>query len=263
MRISTFSFLACGLALAACSLYFEQDPDDSGDGPGDVDPCTLAGPANLPGYPFDVAYYQEVVWTLTRGSCGFGGCHAPNRNGFSDFRVWADDGDACSMIQSFNDFYDHSDFMADPENSRVLRALDGSRPHPLLLGPGTVEYDVLFSYIEMAAVNFYYDSPLRYLDHYVFQQEIQPMLDATRCGALGCHHPSTALAGFALYEYPDWESEEMWQNFENMARMVDFQVPAESTILYQRATDGHGGVTASDPELLLAWIQAAYDRVGR
>lgn len=195
MRISTISFLACGLALSACSLYFEQDPPD-GDGPGDGAPCTLAGPADSPpGFPFDVAYYQEVIWTLTRGYCGSGGCHVPGRDGFSGFRVWANNGDACAMIESFNDFYDHSDFTDIPENSRVLRALDGSRPsHPLLRSPGTAEYDVLYNYIAEAWGRFRFDSPAVFL-------------------------------------------------------------------VYQRATDGHGGAIVYAPDLLLDWIQDAYDLV--
>ncbi len=67
MRISTISLLACGLALSACSLYFEQN---AGDGAGDADPCPLAGPAQPPGDPFDVGYYQQGMWTLTQRSCG-------------------------------------------------------------------------------------------------------------------------------------------------------------------------------------------------
>jgi hypothetical protein len=74
MRISTISLLARGPALSACLLYFEQDPDD---GAGDTDPGTLAGLAKSPGYPFEVAYYQQVMWPLTQRSCGSGGCHAP------------------------------------------------------------------------------------------------------------------------------------------------------------------------------------------
>jgi hypothetical protein len=269
MRISTIGFLACGLSLSACSLYFEQDPPDgsddgSGDGPVDVDPCTLAGPADPPGFPFDVAYYQDVIWTLTRGYCGAGGCHVSGRDGLSGFRVWADNGDPCSMVASFNDFYDHSDFMDIPENSRVLRALDGSRPgHPLLRSPGTAEYDVLYGYIADAWARFRFDSPVAFFDAYVFEQEIQPQLDAVGCGATGCHHPNTALAGFVLYDYPVSGSSEMWQNFETVARLVDFQNPAESTLLYQRATDGHGGVVVPDPDSLLAWIQAGFDLVNR
>ena len=259
MRIPTISFLACGLALSACSLYFEQDAD----GPGDVAPCTLAGPADSPpGFPFDVAYYQEVIWTLTRGYCGSGGCHAPGRDGFSGFRVWAENGDACAMIESFNDFYDHSDFTDIPENSRVLRALDGSRPgHPLLRSPGTAEYDVLYNYIAEAWGRFRFDSPAVFLDAYVFEQEIQPMLDAVGCSISYCHEASTAVAGFALYAFPEPGSPEMTQNFQNVARFVDFLEPPESTLLYQRATDGHGGAIVYAPDLLLDWIQDAYDLV--
>lgn len=269
MRISTIGFLAsglaCGLALSACSLYFEQDPPDgSGGGPGDGDPCTLAGPTDIPGFPFDVAYYQDVVWTLTRSNCGAGGCHAPGNGGFSSFRVWADNRDGCDMIRSFNAFYDHSDFSDNPEDSRVLRALDGSRPgHPLLRSPGTAEYDVLHGYIDRAWVQFRFDSPAVFFDFAVFEQDIQPMLDAPGCSAVGCHHPNTAIGGFVLYDYPVRDSSEMWQNFETVALLADFQAAPESTVLYLRATDGHGGVVVSDPELLLAWIQAAHDLVNR
>jgi hypothetical protein len=268
MRISTISFLACGLALSACSLYFEQaPPDGSGDGPGGdpggVTRCTLAGPADSPGFPFDVAYYQDVIWALTRGSCGSGGCHVPGRDGFSYFRVWADNGDPCAVIVSFNDFYGHSDFVDSPENSRILRAIDGSRAaHPVVRGPGTAEYDVLYDYIADAWSRFRFDSPAVFFDFSVFQQEIQPMLDAAGCGATGCHHPNTAQAGFVLYEYPVLDSSEMWQNFDNVTRLVDFQDRPEDTLLYQRAMDEHGGVSLPDPDALRAWLQAALDLVG-
>jgi hypothetical protein len=90
MRNSTISIVACGLARSACSLY-----------------------------------HQDVVWTLTRGHCGSGGCHEPGRDGFSYFRVWPDNGDPCAVIASFNDFCGHSDFVDSPESTRLYqRAMD-------------------------------------------------------------------------------------------------------------------------------------------
>jgi hypothetical protein len=165
MRISTTSVLACGLALSACSLYFELDPDEGPGGPG-PDPCALAGPPELPGYPFDVPYYQQEIWPLTQRTCGFTGCHAAEGNGFG-FRVWPDDGDACSMIQSFNELYANSDFADFPENSRILRAIDGSRlGHPLILVPGNPEYELLLWYITDAWSRLEFDTPAVYFDAY-------------------------------------------------------------------------------------------------
>jgi hypothetical protein len=260
MRISTIGLLACGLALSACSLYFEQDPDDGAGSPG---PCEPAGPAQSPAYPFDAAYYQQVIWTLTQRTCGMDGCHTPNGGARFDFRVWADSGDSCNIVKSFNDFYANSDFVDFPENSRLLRALDGNvANHPLMLGPGTAEYDVLLGFILEAWSRLRLDDPAVYFDAYVFEQQIQPMLDAASCSVAGCHDPSSSVAGFALNAYPASGSPAMSQNLQSLARYVDFLVPPESTRLYQRATDRHGGTSVSAPESLLAWLQAAFDNVG-
>ncbi|HWN66864.1 MAG TPA: hypothetical protein VNM90_04440 [Haliangium sp.] len=263
MRISPIGILACGLALSACSLYFEQDPGDPDDDrPGNADPCELAGPDEWPGFPFDVAEYQQVIWPMTQRTCSRAACHDSSNGASFDFLVWADNGDVCAMIRSFNDFYANSDFVEVPENSAVLRALDGRVPHPVFLGPGTAEYDVLLEYIVQAWSRFQFDTPAPYFDAYVFEQQIQPMLDEAACTASGCHDPISSTGGFALYPFPAPGSQEMSQNLQSVARYVDFQVPPESTELYQRAAGWHGSIVSS-PELLLAWIQAAYDAMGR
>lgn len=144
MRIPTISVLACGLALSACSLYFEQDSNEA---PG-PDPCEIAGlPEATPGYPFDYGYYQQVIWPMTQRACGIAGCHAADGGGGFGFLVW-DDVETCSVTRSFNELYATSDFYDNPDDSFVLAVLDGRiRSHPLLLGPGSYEYDALQAFI--------------------------------------------------------------------------------------------------------------------
>lgn len=257
MRVSIMSILAGGLALCACSLYFEQEPDDSSD------PCVFAGPTAFPGYPFDVSLYQQSIWPMTQRACGVAGCHAPQSGGFG-FRVWADDGATCSMIQSFNDLYASSDYIDSPARSRVLRVIEGSeRAHPLLFTPGTDQYDQIFTYIWDAWARFQGNrAPGSPFDTYVFEEEIQPMLDGGSCSVSGCHHPSSAVAGFALHPFPSPDSPEMADNLARVVEYVDFVVLPENTALFQRATDRHGGTSVVDPGWLLEWIEAAYNQAG-
>lgn len=259
MRIDTIMALACGLSLPACSLYFEQDPG-TGEPPSATCELQSANDA-VPGYPFDFTHYEQVVWPLTQRGCGIAGCHDA-RDGFSSgFEVWAQDGDPCSPIRSFNALYDHSDYIVWPESSAVLIALDGRMAtHPVQPGRGSVDYEVLFSFIQEAWLQFGgAPSPSAYFDFYVFQSEIQPMLDAASCSAVGCHDFYTSYTPFSLYPQPAWSSSEMRVNFEMVTSYVDFRVSPEQTRLYTAATDWHGGSEVYDPVALLSWIRSAFD----
>jgi hypothetical protein len=261
MRIDTILALACGLSLAACSLYFEQDPGT----PPPPSTCELrSGNEAVPGYPYDFAYYQQVVWPLTQRGCGLAGCHDA-QDGFSaSFEVWPQDGDPCSPIRSFNALYDHSDYTDWPEASFVLRALDGSLPtHPVQPGPGSVDYVILYGFIQDA----WFESgnaPSQsiYFDFDVFQSEIQPLLDIASCAAVGCHDEYTVSGGFSLYPEPPWSSLEMFANLEMVASFVDFNGLPEQTRLYNAAIDWHGGTAVYDPPVLLDWIADAFSELG-
>lgn len=261
MRVHSILALTCGIALPACSLYFEQDPG-AGDGP-PTPTCELHAPnASIPGYPFDFTYYVQVVWPLTqRGCASSGGCHDA-RDGFSrGFEVWPEDGGPCSINRSFNALYDHSDFRVRPENSLVLLALDGSLPtHPVQPGRGSEDYEVLHDFIEQAWSRYRGDpTPSIFFDLEVFQSEIQPMLDGSGCTALGCHELFTTSNDLGLYPRPPPDSTEMYVNFDAVTRFVDFSLWPEQSSLYAQATNWHGGSAVSDPAALLAWITDAFE----
>ncbi len=263
MRIDTILALACGLCLPACSLYFEPDPG-TGDGP-PPSTCELRGESDaFPGYPFNFAYYQQVVWPLTQRGCGIAGCHDAQDGFSSGFEVWPQDGDPCSPIRSFNALYDHSDYIVWPENSVVLVALDGRRPtHPVQPGRGSVDYEVLYGFIREAWLEYgNVPSPSVYFDFDVFQSEIQPMLDSASCSAIGCHDFYSSYTPFSLYSRPAWDSSEMQVNFEMVTSYVDFRVGPEQTLLYTRAIDWHGGAGVYDPDELLDWITDAFEELG-
>jgi hypothetical protein len=260
MLIDSILALACGLALPACSLYFEQDPG-AADGP-PPSTCELRS-ANeaVPGYPFDFTDYEQVVWPLTQRGCGIAGCHDA-RDGFSaSFEVWPQDGDPCSLIRSFNALYDHSDYIVWPENSVVLVALDGRlATHPVQPGRGSVDYEVLHGYIQDAWLEYgNAPSPSVYFDFDVFQSEIQPMLDSASCSTIGCHDFYSSYSPFSLYPQPAWRSSEMQVNFEMVTSYVDLRLRPEQTRLYTTAVDWHGGTGVYDPAVLLDWITDAFD----
>jgi hypothetical protein len=260
MRVYSILALACGISSPACSLYFEGDPGPDGGPPAPA--CELhTTNAAIPGYPFDFAYYQRVVWPLTQRDCASsGGCHGGTDSLTRGFEVWPQDDQPCSAVWSFNAFYDYSDYVIGPENSFVLAALDGRLPtHPIQPGRGFEGYDVLSGYIERAWSR-YQGGPGRgvYFDLEVFQGEIQPMLDDSACTASGCHDVFTTPTFFGLHYRPAQDSTEMYVNFDSVARYVNFQVLPEATALFTQATNGHGGVTVTDPAALLDWIADAY-----
>jgi hypothetical protein len=65
--------------------------------------------------------------------CGFASCAC---SAGTSFRVWAGDGDPCSVIRSFNQLYAASELNDFPKESGLLLPLDGRRPgHPSRLIP--------------------------------------------------------------------------------------------------------------------------------
>lgn len=265
MRVHSILALTCGIALPACSLYFEQDPG-AGDGP-PAPTCELrAADAGIPGYPFDFPYYVGVVWPLTqRGCASSGGCHDA-RDGFSrGFEVWPQDDDPCSANRSFNAFYDYSDYVRWPADSLVLLALDGGLPtHPVQPGRNSEDYSTLSNFIEDAW--FEYADGARqtlYFDMEVFQTEIQPMLDAAGCASAGCHDVYTTPNGFGLYGRPARGSSEMYANFDVVTLAVEFSAPPDQTSLFTQATNWHGGSGVDNAAALLSWIMDGFWQFNR
>lgn len=260
MRVLLPAILAGGLALPGCALYF----DDPGDDPGPrspLDPCALDGLGDAPGYPFDLERYEQDIWPMTRLSCGVSGCHAPDSG--SDFTVWPDDGDPCSMTRSFNALYARSTRFGGARSSPVLLAIDGTMfTHPVRYGAGTVEYEALLDYIERAIeANDRELWPYGYFDYEIYRWYIQPMFDDASCAAPGCHEPGAAVAGFALYPSPLFDGLQMESNYEMAASRVDLSAfSASETALYTYATDGHAGAQIADPVTLEIWIEEALSR---
>lgn len=252
--------LVCGLSLPACSLYFEQDPGTGGDGP-PPSTCELRSANDfVPGFPFQFPDYEQVVWPLTQRGCGVAGCHSANDGFATGFEVWPQDGDPCSVIRSFNELYDHSDYLIAPENSLVLVALDGRMPtHPVQPGPGSVDYEVIYSFIRDAWLQFSNGPSSNYFDFEVFQVEIQPMLDSASCAAIGCHDFSTGYSGFLLHVQPAWDSPAMLENFEMVTSFVDLYALPEQTRLFGAATNWHGGTAVSDTAALRRWLTDAFE----
>lgn len=77
--------------------------------------CELARATGTPGYPLDLAGYQQDIWPLTQGACSLAGCHCLATG--ARFRVGLDDGDPCSVIRSFNQFCAASELDNVPEQS--------------------------------------------------------------------------------------------------------------------------------------------------
>lgn len=249
--------LICGLSLPACSLYFEQDPGDGGDGPST---CELRSANDfVPGFPFQFPDYEQVVWPLTQRGCGVPGCHDATDGFSSGFEVWPRDGDPCSVIWSFNALYDHSDYLISPDNSVVLVALDGRMPtHPVQPGAGSSDYVAIYNFIRDAWLQFSGGDNSKYFDFFVFQADIQPMLDDASCAASNCHHFSTGYTGFLLYPQPAWDSAEMIENFDMVTSFVDLDVWPDETRLFNAATDWHGTVV-NDTAKLRRWLTDAFE----
>jgi hypothetical protein len=98
-------------------------------------------------------------------------------------------------------------------------------------------------------------------DPFVFETQIQPILDAASCSNTGCHERSSGLA-FSLYPRPEPGSGEMAANRQAVLEWVELDVrSADETTFYLRATDAHRGASLPDSttQVLADWIQRGLD----
>lgn len=264
MRILLPAILAAGLALPGCALYFGEDSDSDGGVPSDPTDCPLPSLSTEPGFPFDVERYEQEIWPVTQQLCGLAGCHAPGSRESYGFTVWPSDGDPCSMPRSFGSLIRFYDLSGVPENSRVLAALDGRLPHPLVLGAASPEYGLLLDYVVQAleTLNPPDDPfPFQFFDFDVFQFYVQPMFDEASCTVSGCHDRGAGASLFPLHAFPALDSAEMMDNFVTATNVVRLDAAdAFETALYQLATNQHGGVAIADPVTLEIWIEDALAR---
>jgi hypothetical protein len=114
------------------------------------------------------------------------------------------------------------------------------------------------------------------LDHAVFQNAVQPILDARGCSQAGCHYrdksnPNSGGPGGSLRIYDcagnSCSAEELLANQDSTAGMANLANPTTSKLLTKPLALAAGGVqhlggdifmSAADPDYLviLGWIQS-------
>ncbi len=265
---------------AGCSLYFESEPSggpatpppDAGVPPRPnptPDASPPPDPANcqmrtldsrVPGFPFNVARFQERIYGDLYEGCGFSGCHDAETTPFG-YRVWRTDPLGCADIRTFNELFDWVNLSENPRNSELLVNINGTNPfHPIQLSSDDPTLEELTEYILEAYNTLNSDiglDPIEQLDYDIFAGAIQPLMDQAQCTLSGCHNDTDSIARpFDLSPSPPSNSPEMDRNFLLTAEMVDIDDP-ESSYFYIRATDRHRSVAFPEPELLLEWIRIA------
>jgi hypothetical protein len=258
-------------ALTGALGCFGAPPSPTGD-PAENPECQLDTKGErTPGYPFDVQQFTDEVLPLVAQSCGAGGCHgAPGGNG--GLIIWANAraGD-CDFGKTFNSLIAKVD-LATPANSRLIAAVTGgSATHPFTFQQAAPGRGVLEDFVEKAAATYAADgggttpppgpSPF---DYDVYQNTIQPMLNAATCAASGCH--GTAAGGFSLKAAPAAGSADMEANFVAVTSRANLTDPAASVIFVratvQHASGGSRTVGPADAPALLAWIEDAKANAG-
>ncbi len=224
-----------------------------------------------PGYPFDVDRFTTTVLPVVAQSCGAGGCHgSPTGNG--GFTVWAaaQPGD-CDFGKTFNNVIGKID-LTTPANSRLTAAVSGgSATHPFTFPATAPGLEALKGFVDAAAATAAADgggvtpppgpSPFNYT---VYQQVVQPALNAATCAAAGCH--GSGAAGFTLAAAPAAGSPEMEANFIAVTSRANLAAPANS-VFYVRSTVLHAGggsraVDGTAGAAILAWIEDAKANAG-
>ena len=260
--------MVLGLSAAGCSIYFEGDdtPGTPGTPESPSTDCFLHTTNPLePGYPFDAVRFNEQVWPVLEAQCSSAGCHAPG-NTFA-FTVWPSNGDDCSMVASFNSFYENTSLDAtyggSPYQSRVIQAIDGSMPtHPIRYASSDSTLSLLSDYIQQALWVYgggAEPAPYFYFDYDVFAQDIQPMLDSAQCTVIGCHARESNGFGLSLTANPGFGSPEMQENLDQVVSYIDLTRAPTSTSFFQHATNNHAGAQISDPAILEQWIAQAIE----
>lgn len=268
MALRNRSFFAGLVALASAGCAQEADPLDDPE-------CQIqAEGEKSPGYPFDLAVYTEEILPVITANCATSGCHAPPA-GNGGFTVWSEAAPGnCGFAQTFNSLSQYID-LAEPDNSAVLNAIDGSLPgHPMTFAAGDPNLTALAGYVKTASDVWLADggggtappgaSPF---DYAIFQAEIEPIIDTADgkgCALSGCH--LTGAGGFTLAKNPVRDSAEMEANFIAVTSRMNLTNPESSQFLVQ-ASNRHGGgasavVSAGEGATILAWIEDAKENAG-
>ncbi|HTE52724.1 MAG TPA: hypothetical protein VK698_17850 [Kofleriaceae bacterium] len=254
--------------------------------PPSIDPeCLLDGSdaetERSPGYPYDIAVWNDQIAPLLAADCIAAGCHAdtePPAGRSGGLTVFAS-GTACDRVKTFKQVRAKVDLVT-PGESRILYALEGGAltgevAHPLDYGAtdaGQEKLDLLRDFIEAATATCAADggcsTDLRdYFDREVFEEVIAPGLtaagDGAGCsGSAACHAPPVGQLGFVLPVSPAPGSDEMEAAYQAVVSRIDLDAEPGASLFYRRATVPHaGGVsTTVEPDAaraILDWIEDA------
>ncbi len=271
---------ASGFLVAACGGG--GDDGGGGDTPDAGPPASSVCDVNsdsaaTPAFPFDLAQFRNEILPLLQGDFAAGGClgagchDAPNGQG--NYNVWpaAGSDSDCPDIESFNAFYNATDFRTNPRNSKVITAINGTlATHPLKFAEGEGSLATLLQYIEDAQDRIGGDTDNTGLfDQAFYESTIDPEIHANGCTNANCHNNadgSIIQADFGLAPNPAPGSPEMEANFKAVTNLIavgDIDSPEES-VFYIRATDNHRGLIFSlqGTNSLRDWIKEVLDATG-
>lgn len=251
---------------------------------GDVVPavestCALdAETERSPGYPYDLAAWNQEVAPLLARDCTQAGCHADaappagRSGGLTVFGAAT----ACQRLETFGQVRGKVDLVA-PERSRLLVAVQGGRlsgdaPHPFDYRDaegGQAALDLLTGFVERARATCVADggcAPDRrdFFDLAAFEATIAPGLEAAGAGqgcaaTAACHAPPDGQLGFALPPALEPGSAAMEAAYRAVTSRIDLDAEPTAALFYVRATTPHGGgasttVDQDTARAILTWI---------
>lgn len=256
-----------GLALVGCGPNEGTPPATPDAGGGNGGPCQIKSADEArPAYPFNFQQFKTDIWPGLQASCGLSGCHL-GPNGQAGFSVWPSSEALCPDTQSFNSVYDKIDLTTNPSNSILLKNMDGTDAHfPLFVDDpltATVRAFIQAGFDELGGGE---NDLTGFFDQAIYEQQIQPQIDALGCTNAGCHNKTDVAGNLGLNPNPAAGSAEMEENFARMTTYVDPRNDdsAEETLLYVRFSDRHRGIAFGLDSLnvLKSWIQDAIDKAG-
>lgn len=222
----------------------------------DAAPDPVQPPYNDQSVFYDAWDFHQFVQPLfDAASCGTAGCHDP-RTAILGFALHPYPERGSAEMWSNLNFVTHRVDLTDdsfvPENTVIFQRSTDNHAGTTISDP-----EALRSWFEDAAARA---RPQQVFDVAVFEQVIQPSLDAAGCNVAGCHSPGSLEPSLFLNPAPG--SLEMHENFTRVTRYIDLYAPSYAdSVFYIRATDNHGGrvLDAGGAAALESWINAAME----
>lgn len=261
LRLLTHTaLLSLCAALPACVDDVIVTPPDQNPPPGaDAGPDAYVPPDPQQAIYYDLATFADVIQPQLDQGCTLSGCHGEQDQSTPFFLVRTPIVGSTEMWTNLVRVTDLVDLAVTPfvaEETELYRKITDNHAGTVFSNPAALR-----DWLNEAAASFPDRSGV--WDPDAFELEIQPSLDQAGCSRVGCHDYESGRQ-FLLFPAPERRSGKMAQNMRAVMAFIDLGEPRpEDTIIYFKATDGHGGtpMTSEQAAALAAWIQDAMTAV--